>query len=625
MPKLTLSDLASLTNQTSAIALINANNALTTTALENTLSRDGTATNTMSADIDLNSNDLLNVNSITATTAVIGGTNIAAQVAAAAASAAAAAVSNTAAGASATAAANAVSAVGAQYTFDSSTSMADPGTGDFRLNNGTVGSVTEIAFDATSADTGNPDLSDFIAASDDSTNTVAGHIIFKKSGTPATFAIFSITSVADNTGWLQATVVHVASGGTWTAADTAYVQFVRSGDVGATGSTGSTGSTGATGNAPGLLMAWESTTTDTDQGNGKVWLNNGTASSATVLYMDDLENGGASINTLVDSWDDSTTTALRGTITVTKNSSPQNFHIFNVTGVVTSASTYSKIAVTHVSSSGTISDGDAVSVQMVRTGNSGAGSGDMLAANNLSEVASVTTSRTNLGVGTGDSPQFTAVNVGAATDTTITRVSAGLIAVEGQNVTTVGGADVLVTDGGTGVSTLTDGGVLLGSGTGAITATAVLADGEVIVGDGTTDPVLESGATLRTSIGVAIGSDVQAFDADTLKADTADILTAGFAGTDFALGTNTTGTETLDYTNGNFQKGVNGGAHTLAPQTTTSSIVVQYTNNASAGTLTTSGYTIVTGDALTTTNGHDFMMYSTVTNSFKHLHVVALQ
>jgi len=99
----------------------------------------------------------------------------------------------------------------------------------------------------------------------------------------------------------------------------------------------------------------------------------------------------------------------------------------------------------------------------------------------------------------------------------------------------------------------------------------------------------------------------------------------GFAGTDYDLGTNTTGTETLDYTNGNFQYGVNGGAHTLAPQTVTSTIIVQYTNDASAGTLTTSGFTIVTGDSLTTANGDDFMMYSTVLNSFKHLHVVALQ
>lgn len=67
---------------------------------------------------------------------------------------------------------------------------------------------------------------------------------------------------------------------------------------------------------------------------------------------------------------------------------------------------------------------------------------------------------------------------------------------------------VKVYQGGTGAETLTDGGVLLGSGAAAVTATAVLADGEMLVGDGTTDPALESGATLRTSIGVdAAGTD----------------------------------------------------------------------------------------------------------------------
>ena len=71
------------------------------------------------------------------------------------------------------------------------------------------------------------------------------------------------------------------------------------------------------------------------------------------------------------------------------------------------------------------------------------------------------------------------------------------------------GTDVAVAHGGTGASSLTDGGVLLGSGTSAVTAMAVLADGELIVGDGTTDPVAESGATLRTSIGVGTGDSPQ--------------------------------------------------------------------------------------------------------------------
>ena len=65
-----------------------------------------------------------------------------------------------------------------------------------------------------------------------------------------------------------------------------------------------------------------------------------------------------------------------------------------------------------------------------------------------------------------------------------------------------------VGNGGTGATTLTDGGVLLGNGTGTVVAMAVLANSAMIVGDGTTDPVAESGATLRTSIGVdPIGTD----------------------------------------------------------------------------------------------------------------------
>tara|TARA_R110002020_G_scaffold72639_5_gene186811 strand:+ start:2620 stop:5001 length:2382 start_codon:yes stop_codon:yes gene_type:complete len=69
--------------------------------------------------------------------------------------------------------------------------------------------------------------------------------------------------------------------------------------------------------------------------------------------------------------------------------------------------------------------------------------------------------------------------------------------------------DLAVADGGTGVSTLTDGGVLLGSGTSGITAMGVLTDGQMIVGDGSTDPVAESGATLRTSIGVGTTDEVK--------------------------------------------------------------------------------------------------------------------
>lgn len=55
-------------------------------------------------------------------------------------------------------------------------------------------------------------------------------------------------------------------------------------------------------------------------------------------------------------------------------------------------------------------------------------------ARTLVDDANAAAAATTLGLGTGDSPQFTAVNIGHATDTTLTRVSAGVAAIEGSNI-----------------------------------------------------------------------------------------------------------------------------------------------------------------------------------------------
>ena len=66
---------------------------------------------------------------------------------------------------------------------------------------------------------------------------------------------------------------------------------------------------------------------------------------------------------------------------------------------------------------------------------------------------------------------------------------------------------VTVAKGGTGATSLTDGYVLLGSGTGAVTALDVTAKGSILVGDGTTDPVA-----------LAVGDDDQVLTADSSEA-----------------------------------------------------------------------------------------------------------
>ena len=61
--------------------------------------------------------------------------------------------------------------------------------------------------------------------------------------------------------------------------------------------------------------------------------------------------------------------------------------------------------------------------------------------------------RASLGLDTTDSPQFTAINLGNASDTTLARSSAGNMTIEGNLVYRAGGTDVPITDGGTGQST----------------------------------------------------------------------------------------------------------------------------------------------------------------------------
>ena len=140
---------------------------------------------------------------------------------------------------------------------------------------------------------------------------------------------------------------------------------------------------------------------------------------------------------------------------------------------------------------------------------------------------------------------------------------------------------------------------------------------------------LASDSTARTNLGVAIGSDVEAFDADILKADTPDELTAGFSAAAYNCGTKSSGTFTPDIDDGNFQYATNGGAHTLAVPAKNCTLVILYKNNASAGTITTSGYTVTDGDTITTTNGHEFFFYITRINdgstTFSLLTVKALQ
>ena len=107
---------------------------------------------------------------------------------------------------------------------------------------------------------------------------------------------------------------------------------------------------------------------------------------------------------------------------------------------ITIASTY--IGQTSLTTLGTITAGTWTATD-VAVAHGGTGASTALAA------------RTNLGVGEGDSPMLTAVNVGHASDSTLARASAGDLSIEGNIIYRAAGTDVPITDGGTGVSSHT--------------------------------------------------------------------------------------------------------------------------------------------------------------------------
>ncbi len=275
---------------------------------------------------------------------------------------------------------------GINYTFDSATDTAsDPGTGDLRLNNATLSSVSEIAFDDNTSATGNPDISAFLATWDDSTATIKGTVTISKASQPQNYAIYNITAMTDATTHYRATVSHVSSSGSFSNTDDLIINFSRTGNDGADGSDGAdgaNGSDGADGLNPGLKFTFDTATdTATDPGTGDVRFNNGTLSSVSEIGIDDnsAETGNPDISAFVATWADSTNATIKGHLIIKKISAPENFAIFSISNV-TDATTHNRISVSHIASSGSFSNTDEVSIEFTRTGNKGAdgaGSGDV--------------------------------------------------------------------------------------------------------------------------------------------------------------------------------------------------------------------------------------------------------
>ena len=144
------------------------------------------------------------------------------------------------------------------------------------------------------------------------------------------------------------------------------------GPTGPTGAQGPTGPTGADGISLGLDYLFSTDTAASDPGAGYLKFNNATLASATTIYISETDNNAVSVAALLATWDDSTTTALRGTLTIVKADDPTVFRIYSITSAMTDSGTYDRFTISHNAGNGAFSNNDPLKVQFVRTGNTGA-------------------------------------------------------------------------------------------------------------------------------------------------------------------------------------------------------------------------------------------------------------
>lgn len=281
---------------------------------------------------------------------------------------------------------------GLDFAWSTATS-GDPGSGKVLANNATLTSATAINISKTGRNS--ESLGAVIATWDDSTNTAHyGHLRIFTVADRTEYIEAEVTGLTDNSTYYTVAVTVTAAAGTPSANDVMAVMFER------------TGNKGNDGAGVGDVVGPASATTDRvaafDGTTGKLLKDGG----KTIAEIE--ASAAASAVSTVRSGVDAAFDTLAEIKTSLDGKEPTD-------PLLTAIATLSMVADRLIYGTGT----DTVSLATLTA-----------AGRALLDDADAAAQRTTLGVGTGDSPQFTAINVGHASNTTVSQHSAGVIQVE---------------------------------------------------------------------------------------------------------------------------------------------------------------------------------------------------
>lgn len=255
---------------------------------------------------------------------------------------------------------------GFKFQYSTTTTQTDPGAGFVRLNSLTLSSVTAAVIDATSAETGNPDVSDEIAAWDDT-----GILKIAKVASEQNWVTYNVTDVVDNGTHLSLTLTYRDHAGSFSNTDSISLQFIPKGETGATGTS-----------VLALDYQWN-TGTAGDPTSGKLLGNNAALASVTSILISDLDRLTNDVSAVIAAFDDSGASAMRGHLYIIDYTTQTNRAVYKVTGTVTDNTTYQTFSVTYVGHSGSFASNARVALLFVPAGATGAIGGTLTATDNL--------------------------------------------------------------------------------------------------------------------------------------------------------------------------------------------------------------------------------------------------